>query len=250
VNEAADILVLGPHPDDVELFCGGAILAAVDRGHRVRVVDLTAGERASRGTPELRAEEAAAAAEVLGLDGRENLGLPDLGLNPADADQQRAVTEAVRRHRPRLVWAPPPRARHPDHVAAHHLVRDAVFRAGVGGWESAHPRHRVEAWFCYLMRVELTPSFLLDTSGTAERKRRAIACYASQVQPRAGPPTLLARPGSLDAIEARDRHLGACIGVETAEPMWCEGLIGLDDPGAFFAGPLRAPGFFMPGATT
>ena len=143
----------------------------------------------------------------------------------------------------------PPRARHPDHTAAHHLVRDAILRAGVGGWHSNHERHRVEAWFSYVMRVEVAPSFLVNTSGTAQRKRQAIECYGSQVQSRRGPPTLLAQTGSLDAIEARDRHFGACLGVETAEPMWCEGLIGLDDPAPSFAGPLRAPGFFMPGGS-
>ncbi|MEM1024466.1 MAG: bacillithiol biosynthesis deacetylase BshB1 [Myxococcota bacterium] len=247
MSPPADVLVFGPHPDDVELFCGGAILRAVDQGQRVVVADLTAGERASRGTPELRAQEASRAAEVLGLAERENLELPDLALNASDETQLAVVTECIRRHRPRLVWSPPPKARHPDHFAAHHLVRDAVFRAGVGGWKSASPRHRVEFWCAYLMRVELRPSFLLNTSGTAERKRRAIECYASQLSTGSGPQTLLARSGSLAAIEARDRYFGACLAVETAEPMWCEGLLGFDQAAPSFSGPIRGPGFFMTG---
>jgi bacillithiol biosynthesis deacetylase BshB1 len=240
-----DLLVVGPHPDDVELFCGGTVLRAVDEGLRVGVVDLTRGERATRGTPEGRAREAEAAADILGLAFRWNLELPDLGLRDDDDESMLRLVDAIRACQPRAVLAPPTRARHPDHAAGGRLTERAVVAAGVGGLRSGHPRHRVPWLGHYVMRHRLSPSFIVDTSGTAERKRQAIEAHASQVATD-GPPTLVGSVGSLPAIEARDRYYGGCIGTETGEPLVLPAAPG-GSPSDWLR--LRPPGFFFEGAS-
>ncbi|MGF1510033.1 MAG: bacillithiol biosynthesis deacetylase BshB1 [Myxococcota bacterium] len=240
-----DLLVFGPHPDDIEFFCGGTILRAVEEGLQVVLADLTRGERASRGTPEIRAREAAAAAAVLGVTRRENLELPDLGLRADDPEQVGVTVDIIRRLRPAMVLAPPPRARHPDHQAASELVRRACFVAGVRGHATEHAPHRV-AWLGnYVMRHRVQASFLVDTSGTRTQKRKAIEAYASQFGPfmEKDDRTLIGAEGSIEAIEARDRYHGACIGVETAEPLVLPGPLGL--PGLSALRALRAPRFFF-----
>ncbi|MEM7677304.1 MAG: PIG-L family deacetylase [Myxococcota bacterium] len=130
-------LAVGPHPDDVELFCGGTIVRLVQQGHRVGILDLTAGELASNGTVPIRRAEAQAAAEVMGVALRDNLALPDGGLQPGTDDEQvRAAADAVRRLRPELMFVPWIQARHPDHSAAGHLMRKAAFVAGLTRYET------------------------------------------------------------------------------------------------------------------
>src|SRR5215831_18929581 len=123
---SVDVLVFGPHPDDIEIGLGGTVARHVDLGLRVGLCDLTAGEMGSNGTVEGRLKEAEAARQVLGAAWRENLHLPDrhLGSDPAHRD---AITALIRRHRPRVVAAPYWIDRHPDHPAASALVAEAVF---------------------------------------------------------------------------------------------------------------------------
>src|SRR5262245_43279397 len=110
--EPVDVLAFGPHPDDVETCAGGLMIKMRDAGYRLAIVDLTRGEAGSRGTPETRAKESAAASKILRLVGRENLALPDGGLE-ATADMTEPVVAAIRRWRPRLVVAPCPIDLHP-----------------------------------------------------------------------------------------------------------------------------------------
>ena len=125
-----DLLAIAAHRDDAELTCGGTLIRAVDAGHAVGVLDLTQGEMGTRGSAELRAAEAAAAALVMGLSVRENLGLPDAGIRNDD-DTRALLVQMLRRLRPRVVIAPAPRGRHPDHRRATELIRDACFLAGL-----------------------------------------------------------------------------------------------------------------------
>jgi bacillithiol biosynthesis deacetylase BshB1 len=241
VSEAArgpwrvDALAVGPHPDDVELFCGGTVARLVELGYSVGVVDLTRGERATRGTAEQRAREAAAAAAVLGLAFRDNLELPDTGITAAEP-QVEAVVRALRHRRPELVLAPWVEDRHPDHAAAAALVARAVFLAGVGGYApEAGPRCAPRQLLYYALRHHMVPTFVVDTSAVAERKARAIACYASQLaspgraDDAAGPP-LIASPGARAAIDARDRYYGSLIGAAHGEPLRSPNTPGLVDP--------------------
>ena len=229
-----DLLAVGPHPDDVELFCGGTLIRAAELGHATGVLDLTRGERATHGTPEQRAREAAAAAEAMGLRLRENLGLPDGGLEPGASPQVEAIVRALRRLRPEIVLIPWIEDRHPDHEAAAALLLKAVFLAGLARYPDGA---RGEARFVprqvlhYAMRHRMTPSFVVDTSSAAARKAAAIACHASQVAPPAGgTPTLIGSAGAIAAIEARDRYYGSLIGTSHGEPLRAVATPGLADP--------------------
>ena len=101
-----DVLALGAHPDDVELNVGGSLLVARDLGLKTAIVHMTSGEMGTRGTPETRRSEAKAAAEELGVEAMDILGLPDGHLEPNDVAKD-AVIRAIRKHRPRIVLAPP-----------------------------------------------------------------------------------------------------------------------------------------------
>jgi len=228
------VLAFGPHPDDVELFCGGTLIRIGELGHATGVVDLTRGELASHGTLDERARESEAAGAVLGLAFRDNLGLPDTGL-AATPDQLAAVVGALRRRRPEIVLAPWIEDRHPDHAAAGTLVARAVFLAGVrkfapGAGERFVPRQLLY----YAMRHRMTPSFIVDTSAAAARKARAIACYASQILRRGtggdADPTLISSPRATEAIDVRDRYYGSMIGTSHGEPLRSPNVPGLVDP--------------------
>ncbi len=245
-----DVLAFGPHPDDVELFCGGILARAAELGHAVGVVDLTRGEKASLGTPEQRAREAEAAAQVLGLRFRENLGLPDAGLDPGSAAQRARIVEVIRRHRPALVLAPWLEERHPDHAAAGALVRDAVFFAGVRKVETDPPsgRHVPQALLFYEGRHRLAPSLLVDTSAVAAKKLAAIRCHESQLTRRPGEdPTLLSSGRAVEAIELRDRWRGSQLGVSHAEALRSAAAVGVVDLVRHFReNPFPEPHAFEP----
>ncbi len=231
---AIDVLAFGPHPDDVEIFCGGTVIRLEQLGYGVAVVDLTRGERASRGTPEERARETEAASAVLGLRWRENLGLPDTGLDAGAREQLGAVVEVLRRRRPEQVLLPWLEERHPDHAAAGPLVTKAVFYAGVRRFDTEPPseRHVPRQVLYYQMRHRMPPSYILDTSAAAERKAAAIACYSSQVARSGGQgtPTLMSSGLALAAIDARDRYHGSLIGTAHGEALRSPGVPGLVDP--------------------
>lgn len=228
-----DLLAFGAHPDDLELSCGGWLALAARGGQAVGLVDLTAGELATNGTVEERAREAAAAAEVLGVRFRENLGLPDGGIDDTEAAQLAAVVARLRRHRPTLVLAPALEARHPDHAAAGRLLQRAVFFAGVGGYRpDLGERHRPLRLVGYPERHEVGADFVVDVGSVYDTKRAAIACHASQVGD--GRPTLVNDPVGRDAFEVRDRYWGASIGVAYGEPYLLGTPLPLSDPLAHF----------------
>ncbi|QDE85733.1 bacillithiol biosynthesis deacetylase BshB1 [Myxococcus xanthus] len=238
-----DVLAFGPHPDDVELFCGGLLASMAARGYRTGIVDLTRGEKSSRGTLQSRAEETEAATRALGLAHRENLELPDGWLNPwagfDTPEPERArtaavarVVEALRRLRPELVVVPWEQERHPDHEAASALVTRALFFAGVRKFDAepaAEPFTPRQVLY-YPLRHLAEPSVVVDVSAVYERKLAAVHCYASQVMPRPdAPPTLVGSPLSLSSLEARDRFYGAQIGVTHGEPYVLREALGLAD---------------------
>lgn len=229
-----DVLAFGPHPDDVELFCGGTVIRLGELGYSTAVVDLTRGERASHGSPEERERETAAASAELGLAFRDNLGLPDTEVAPSH-EQIAAVVGVLRRRRPELVLAPWVEDRHPDHGAAGVLITRAVYFAGVRRFApEAGERFVPRQLLYYAMRHRLTPSFIVDTSAAAAKKARAIACYASQISRRGsgadGDPTLISSPRATLAIEARDRYYGSMIGTSHGEPLRSPNVPGLVDP--------------------
>jgi bacillithiol biosynthesis deacetylase BshB1 len=228
-DHGCDALAFGPHPDDVELFCGGTVIRLVQLGYTVGVVDLTRGEQASQGTLEDRARETAAASAELGIAFRDNLALPDTGVAVVP-DQLAAVVGVLRRRRPELVLVPWLEDRHPDHAAAGALITRAIYFAGVRKYAPDHGARFVpHQVLYYAMRTRIAPSFILDTSAAAERKARAIACYASQLT-RTTTATLISSPRATAAIEARDRYYGSMIGATHGEPLRSPNTPGLVDP--------------------
>ena len=215
-----DLLVFGPHPDDIEIGVGGIVARHAAAGQSVGLCDLTAGEMASNGTVEERMVEAEAAGKVLGAEWRENLKLPDrrIGKDPAHLE---AVVAFIRRKRPRVVAVPYWSDRHPDHGAAAAVLTEAVFNSGLRRYASDGEPWKPE-WVCYyFINDSATPSFVVDVSAFYDRKREALDCYRSQFQ--ASPTavgTRLNTPLFRQLIESRDAQFGALAGVT-----WAEGIV-------------------------
>ena len=152
-KKVIDVLAFAPHPDDIEIFCGGTIAKMVKDGYNVAIVDLTAGELGTRGSTELREQEAYNASKILGIYYRENLGLPDGGIT-SSIEQTRVVVDVVRRIKPQVVLMPPKHDRHPDHGAAHLLIERALFMAALpkAADLSTLPAHRISRSMLYEMR--------------------------------------------------------------------------------------------------
>lgn len=236
-----DVLAFAAHPDDVELCAGGTVCKLVKQGYRVGIVDLTRGELGSRGTPELRMEEAGRAAEILGIHARENLGLADG--NIADSPEaRRKVIQVVRRYRPHVALVSPPECRHPDHPDAARLVTSALFYAGLRKLETRsqsgepqdpwRPRHVLH----YMQAIPFEPTFIVDVSDEWEQRMRALGAYGSQLhnpayEPQDGEPeTFISNPRFLEWISAQAKTYGHRIGAEYGEPfLYRHGPVGVDD---------------------
>lgn len=217
-----DLLVFGPHPDDIEIGLGGTIARHTAAGDQVGLCDLTEGELSSNGTVETRRDEASAAARVLGAAFRENLKWPDGGIENTAATVRSAV-DVIRRHRPRTVAIPYWDDRHPDHVAASHVLRVATFRSGLIRYATDADAWRPD-WVChYFINDGAAPSFVVDVSAHYQRKREALDCYRSQFAPAEeggrAVATRLTHPTFRQLIESRDAQFGALAGVSFAEPI-------------------------------
>ena len=211
-----DLLVFGPHPDDIEIGLGGVIAHHAAAGHRVGLCDLTAGELGSNGTPEERRREAEEAAGVLGAAWRENLGWPDGAIT---RELMPSAVELIRRHQPRAIAMPYWTDRHPDHVAASQVLTEAVFKSGLRRYPATGDPWR-PAWVCYyFINDSTTPSFVIDVSPHYGRKRAALDCYRSQFTPRGGDAveTRLTAASFRQLIESRDAQFGAQVGAPFAE---------------------------------
>lgn len=229
---ATDLLAIFAHPDDAELLVGGTLARSAEAGYRTAAVDLTRGELGTKGTPEIRAREAAAAAEVLGLAGRENLELPDGGLANGDATR-RVVVEAIRRHRPRVVVTHYAVGRHPDHRVASELVRDSCFLAGLANYPADGGRHRPEK-VCFALSYRedgVKPTFVVDTSAQFERKLRAMQCFASQwdgTTTQGGEAYPTGQP-LWELIRTHDARAGSLVRAAYGEPFWTAETMRVED---------------------
>lgn len=217
-SESVDIIAFGAHADDVELACGATLALAAKQGQSFGIIDLTKGEMGTRGTPALRAKEAAGAAKALGATFRESLDFGDGNLRTA-RDEELVLIERIRRWRPKIVIAPYPDDRHPDHTRAGKLVTDSWFYAGLVKLETDLPNHRPQAVLYYLQNYIQPPTLITNVSSTWPTKMKALACYASQFyDPKSKEPvTFIAKKSFLDMIEARGRHFGSQIGAEFGE---------------------------------
>ena len=228
-----DLLAIFPHPDDAELTCGGTLLKSARQGYRVGIVDLSAGEMASRGSVGLRTEEAARAASILEVSVRENLRLPDSGL--ANVPETRLkVARVIRRLRPSIVitTAPSPFGRHPDHRVCAELVRDACFVAGLKMIDPDLPAHRPRKVLHSITYREdyLKPTFVVDVSDVMEEKLQAVEAYASQFDgaTQAGEVYPNGEP-LLDIIRHQAAHYGSLVRVKYGEPFHTTETVQVDD---------------------
>jgi bacillithiol biosynthesis deacetylase BshB1 len=216
--EPVDLLVFGPHPDDIEIGLGGSIAKHAALGHRVGLCDLTAGEMGSNGNVEERLAESEAARGVLGAVWRVNFGWPDRAIG-SDPMHLRQAAEFVRAARPKAIALPYWSDRHPDHVAASELLTEAVFNAGLRRYPVGGEPCRAD-WVCYyFINDSVTPSFVVDVTDHYDTKRRALQCHRSQFSPVAesAVATRLTSPRFQQLIESRDGQFGALAGVAFAE---------------------------------
>jgi len=216
--DRVDLLVFGPHPDDLEIGVGGSIARHAAMGLRVGLCDLTAGEMSSNGTVEERLAEAESARVALGASWRVNLRWPDRGIG-ADRDHVRLAAELVRRARPRTVALPYWSDRHPDHAAASTVLTDAVFNSGLRRYAAEGDPWKPEMTVYYFINDSAPPSFVIDVTDAYAAKRKALACHASQFGPRdpGAVETRLTSPRFMTLIESRDAQFGALANVDFAE---------------------------------
>jgi len=226
-----DLLAVAPHPDDVELTCGGTLLKMADAGYCTGILDLTQGETGTRGTPEIRAREAARAAKILRVKLRRNAGLPDSRLRVCD-EQKAVVAEIIRELQPRAVILPYWEGRHPDHYTAAILGYEACFIAGLKNYPAAGDPFRPFKIIYAAAYSTVTPTFAVDITQQYDRRRRAILAYTSQFTP-----SKRARHSKvflpLDELEGRmnfvARHYGRMIGVQYAEGFVVKEVVQIDD---------------------
>lgn len=236
-----DVLAIGPHPDDVEIGCGGTLALLAEQGKRVGILHLTRGERGTRGTVEEREAEARAAAEALGAVAVEFLDCGDGALRHGEAEED-ALIAVLRHFRPEILLGPAPADRHPDHGRGHRLVADAAFYAGLERRGEGEP-HRPGAVFSYMQHDIFEPDFVVDVSRTWEKKLASLAAYGSQLhqpgQNRDEPMTKVASPEFARAITGRAQHFGLLIGAAYGEPFGSRGPLAIRDVFALLPGGYR-----------
>jgi bacillithiol biosynthesis deacetylase BshB1 len=226
-----DLLAIAAHPDDVELTCGGTLLKMAEAGYATGILDLTRGEMGTRGTAEIRRREAAAAARVLKVRHRGNLGLPDAWL-AADEESKLAVARAIRTLRPHCVILPHWEARHPDHYTASKIGYEGCFLAGLKRLPLEGEPFRPFKILYSSAYANIRPGFVVDITRQFERRARAISCYGSQFRPK-GAERRSKVHLSLDRLSEEmgllARYYGEMIGVRYGEPFLVKELMQVED---------------------
>jgi len=226
-----DLLAIAAHPDDVELTCGGTLLKMAQLGYKTGILDLTAGEMGTRGTPELRAREAANAAKLLKVSWRDTLGVPDSDVQPTR--QHKLLLAAVIRHlRPKTVILPYWEARHPDHYHASTLGYEGCFLAGLKQLPLDGEPYRPFKIIYSISYANVRPTFVIDISAQYEQRRKAILAFASQFRPKPSAPKSKVHL-AIDRLEAEmnqlSRHYGQLVGVQYGEPFLQKELMKVED---------------------
>ncbi|MCA9732230.1 MAG: bacillithiol biosynthesis deacetylase BshB1 [Deferribacteres bacterium] len=233
-----DVCAFGAHPDDIEIACGGTMAKLADKHYKVAMITLTKGEMGSRGSQDLRAQEFAAAAKILGASFYKSLELPDGRIFNSDENRLKIVQQ-IRELRPRIVFNHHWEARHPDHREASEVVKDAVFMAGLNQLDTGQKPWRPYKVIFYANRYEFTPSFVVDVSAWFDKKMASLYAYSSQFhdpqKTRASEPeTAISHPLFLQNIETRARQYGTYLGVEYGEPFLVREPLNIEDPVTLF----------------
>src|SRR3984885_3407791 len=217
---AIDLLAIAAHPDDVEQTCGGTLLRMAEAGYRTGIIDLTAGDMGTRGTPEIRVSESADAAKVLKVSHRENLHFPDARLENSLAGRM-TLAQRVRELKPRTVILPYWEGRHPDHYRAAELGYEACFLAGLKKLDQSTEPHRPYKIVYASVYANVTPSFVVDVTNYFDRRMESLFAYRSQY---AAPDNTEGAALFPDEAEIRERlsaiarFYGNLIGVKYGEP--------------------------------
>lgn len=237
-----DILAFGAHPDDVEITTGGTLVKMKKLGYTTGVVDCTRGERGTYGTVEERSREAEAAAEILGLAMRMNLGFPDGALENSEENRMKVV-EVIRACRPEIVIAPVTRTRHPDHGNVGNLVREASFLAGLEKIRTDRQKFRPSAVIHFPELYSGTPDFAVDVSDEWDTKMKAIKAHASQVYDEKAESdmvkTIIKSKDFWELIESKHRFYGGAAGVRYAEVFYVDSLPRVNDLMVSFAREMK-----------
>ena len=240
MDNAVDILCITAHPDDVEISCAGTVLKHVAAGKRVGLVELTAGELGTRGTPAIRAQEAEDGRKVLGALFRYQLGLSDGFFRP-DEDSLRKVIVAIRAHTPRVLITNAVRDRHPDHGRAAALVAEAAFLSGLRRISTVQEGREQAPWrpVTVLHAIQdrwIDPHIVVDITEHWDQKRAALACFKSQFHDPAStePVSPISVPEFLPTLEGRSRDMGRTIGVPFGEGFTCARPPGVQDVTSLF----------------
>jgi bacillithiol biosynthesis deacetylase BshB1 len=230
-----DVLAIGAHPDDVELSCSGTMAKLVKQGRAVGILDLTRGELGTRGTPAIRAKEAADSARILGVRVRENLKISDGNIEVNKKNLARLIA-VLRKHQPQILLIPYSSERHPDHEHTHRLAKEAWYYSGVAKIRTAdrgklQQRFRPDYYFEYMMLHSFPPSFIVDISDVYTTRVAAIKAFKSQFFNPASkdPQTFLSTEGFMDLLETRAKHFGQLIGSAYGEPFFSIKPIGVHD---------------------
>lgn len=228
-----DVLIIGAHPDDVELSCGGTVAKLTRQGKRVGIVDLTEGELGTRGSREVRAREANEAAKILGVATRENLRIPDGHIENTPENRVKLIRQ-LRECRPEIIIFPYSIDRHPDHEQAHVLCKQAWFYSGLEKLETLHNGQkqspfRPRGWLNFMQWHEFTPSFIVDVTEEYTIRMKAVRAFKSQFyEPHSQErDTLLSRPEFLEMVETRLEYYGDRIGTKYGEPFFLRTPVGI-----------------------
>jgi bacillithiol biosynthesis deacetylase BshB1 len=218
-----DILAFGAHPDDVELGCGGTIAKEISLGKKIGIVDLTRGELGTRGSAEIRDEEAANSADILGVSVRENLRFAD-GFFQNDKKHQLEIIKMIRKYQPEIVLCNAIDDRHIDHPKGSNLVSDACFLSGLLKIETEIGGKQQEKWrpkqvYHYIQWKNIKPDFVVDITDFMDIKEKSVLAYSSQFyDPTSNEPeTPITSKNFTDSVNYRAKDLGRLIGVEYAE---------------------------------
>jgi bacillithiol biosynthesis deacetylase BshB1 len=226
-----DLLAIAAHPDDVELTCGGTLLKMAQQGYKTGILDLTAGEMGTRGTPEIRAKEAAKAAKLLRVKWRGTLGVPDSDVQPTRQHKLR-LAAVIRQLRPKTVILPYWEARHPDHYHASTLGYEGCFLAGLKQLPLEGEPFRPFKILYSISYADVRPTFVVDITAHYRQRHRAILAYSTQFGSKAGS-TKSKVFLAIDRLEAQmnqlARHYGEMIGVQYGEPFLQKELMKVDD---------------------
>ncbi len=229
-----DVIVFAAHPDDAELSMGGTIANLTKNKLKVGIIDFTRGELGTRGTPEIRQKEAANSSSILKIEIRENLLIPDGNIQINKENLNKVIT-AIRKYKPKIIFAPYFNDRHPDHIDSSILAKRAMFQSGlkqIKTFDKDIPQdtYRPLHLYYYMQTYTFEPTFIIDISDSFEIKMKAVKAYSSQFyDPKSKEPeTFISRPDFFKYLESRANFYGFQIGKSYGEPFFCEEKTELD----------------------